>query len=106
MLGLWIIYGFMALAKRYLCQFSVGLSQVMMYFRYVTLSLQFCLLPHMAYSAVNALYHSSLNSQTESINVCLAIFINVYLLGLIAALFIMAKNLKPHPLMIEAQQID
>lgn len=78
----------------------------MMYFRYGTITLQFCLLPHMAYSAVNALYHSSLTSQSSSINVCIAIFVNVYLLGLIAALFIISKQIKPNELMLEADQED
>lgn len=64
MLALWVSYGIMAIFKKYLCNYSVALAKFMMYARYFTVTLQFCLFPHMAYSAVNALYHSSLNTQT------------------------------------------
>lgn len=64
MLALWVTYGIMAIAKKYLCNYSTNLAKFMMYGRYFIMTLQFCLFPHMAYSAVNALYHSSLDSQT------------------------------------------
>lgn len=78
--------------------------KISMYLRYLIVTVQFCLLPHMAYSAINALYNSSLTSQTSSINVCLAIFINVYLIGLITALFLLSKSLTPNEIMIQSEE--
>lgn len=66
-----------------------------MYGRYAIITLQLCLLPHMTYSAVNALYNSSLTSQNYAINVCLAIFVNVYNAAFVAALFAITADLKP-----------
>lgn len=96
MLGLWLLYAFLSLLKKYPCKQNANLPKINMYMRYFILTLQFCLLPHMAYSAINALYHSSLTSQTSTINVCLAIFINIYLLGIISIIFMLSRSLKPN----------
>lgn len=96
MLGLWLIYGFISFCKRYFCKLNHSIMKLSMYIRYFIITLQFCLLPHMSYSAINALYHSSLTSQTSSINVCLAIFINVYFIGIIFAVFLMSRAVVPN----------
>ena len=67
--------------------------------RYIILTLQLCLIPHISYSAINALYNTTLTSQTSSINVCLAIFINIYLLGLMSIIFMLSSNTRPNQLM-------
>jgi hypothetical protein len=64
-----------------------------MYLRYFIVTIQLCLLPNMTYCCFNALYHSSLTSQANSMNVCIAIFVCIYLLGFIASLFILTKGL-------------
>ena len=104
MFGFWIIYGLLLFIRKYVISSSEALPKIIMYSRYVILTIQFCLFPHMAYSSVNSLYHSSLTSQASSINVCIAIFLNVYLLGLISALFILTKQMKENQLMIEADR--
>lgn len=71
-----------------------------MYGRYLILTLQYCLLPHLAYSGINALYNTSLTSQTSSINVCLGIVINVYLLGSIVGIAAMTRGLRANELML------
>lgn len=96
MLALWVIYAALILCKRYCWAMNHGFTKICMYFRYFVLTVQLCVLPHMSYSAINALYNSTLTSQTSSINVCIAIFVNIYILGLIAALFIGSKSLKPN----------
>lgn len=70
--------------------------KISMYIRYIIITVQFCLLPHISYSAINALYNSSLTSQTSSINVCLAIFINVYVIGVIVAVFLLTRTVVPN----------
>lgn len=63
-----------------------------MYLRYVIITIQICLLPHLSYSAVNAFYNTTLTTQTSAMNVCIAIFINIYLLGFMIALFLLAHS--------------
>lgn len=95
-IGLWVIYTFFVFCRRYCSNMSHSFNKICMYFRYLILTLQICALPHLTYSSVNALYNSSLTSQTSSINVCIAIFINIYIAGLIVALFWGTKGLKPN----------
>lgn len=96
MLALWIIYGLLSMTKKFCFTMSHQYMKIIMYYRYTLLTLQLCLLPHMAYSSVNALYNASLTSKSSALNVCLAIVINVYLLGLIIILFMLTKRSKPN----------
>lgn len=96
MLVLWIVYGLATIGKKFCCAKNHQFIKIIMYYRYIILTLQLCLLPHMAYSSVNALYNASLTSKTSALNVCLAIVINVYLLGLIIILFMLTRRIKPN----------
>ena len=75
--------------------------KVRIYLRYFIVTIQLCLLPHMSYCSINALYNSSLTSQVSAMNVCLAIFITAYLIGFIASLFIFTKSLTPNSKIFE-----
>lgn len=103
--ALWLIYGITSFCKRYLCRLNPNIMKISMYIRYIIITVQFCLLPHISYSAINALYNSSLTSQTSSINVCLAIFINVYVIGVIVAVFLLTKAVVPNQLMLQLEEI-
>lgn len=61
-----------------------------MFFRYFILTLQFCVLFHLVYSAINSLYNSSLTEEDNPINVCIGIFMTVYLFAFIVWIWVLA----------------
>lgn len=65
-----------------------------MYLRYLIITIQICLIPHISYSTVNAFYNTTLTTQTSAMNVCIAIFISIYLLGFMISLFLLASSLQ------------
>ena len=94
MSALWLLYALLIVAKKFCCG-GEGFLKIIMFYRYFILTAQLCLAPHLWFSTISALYSSSLTSQGSSINVCLAIFICIYLLGLLTAIFILSLEISP-----------
>lgn len=97
-IGIWIIYGLISTIGFLLKINNENYLKLLMYLRYIIITIQICLLPHISYSAVNAFYNTTLTTQTSAINVCIAIFINIYLLGFMIALFLLARGLNSNDL--------
>lgn len=84
---LWAIYGILVLVSRNFCPIN---PKINMFFRYFIITLQFCVLFHLVYSAINSLYNSSLTEEENPINVCIGIFMTVYLFAFMAWVWVLA----------------
>lgn len=101
MIGLWLLYGCLNLCRMLFCKRSTNLKKVIMYVRYIILTVQICLIPNVAYCAFKSLLYSSFDSLAAiAINTCFAIAINFYLIGFIVVLFLITKRTRPSIIMI------
>ena len=76
----WALYGGLIVIGKVLGK-GEKLTAVLMWARYFMVTVQLCLAPGMWYSSVYALRSASMTSQGSSINVCISIFISIYLLA-------------------------
>ena len=94
MAALWTLYGVLVLLGRTLGE-AEGFLKGLLYVRYFIVTAQLCLCPPMWYSSIYALKTASMTSQGSSINVCLAIFVSIYLVCFLLILLLLHVNMKP-----------
>ena len=82
----WFGYGFLVLISRNCCPVS---PKINMFYRAFIITFQLFVLCHLSYAAINSLLNSSLTEGENPINVCIGIFLTVYLTALVIWMWIL-----------------